>query len=83
LTRHIVLQWPLVLSAIWNDERSVWPPDGHYSLRIEVGYGTGPVPEIPVRGERLERIEEAILNWQSRAISNVADIMVPARRAEK
>lgn len=83
LTRFIVLQWPLVLSAIWNDERSVWPPGGRYSLRIEIGYGAELPPAIPVKGERLERIEEAILNWQKRAISNVADITVPARRAEK
>ena len=83
LTRLTLLQWPLVLSAIWNDERSVWPPAGHYSLRIEIGYGTEPVPAIPARGAHLERIEEAILNWQSRAISNVADIMIPVRRAEK
>jgi hypothetical protein len=82
LTRLIVLEWPLVLSAIWNDQRSVWPHGGHYSLRIEIGYGTAPVPAIPVRGERLERIEEAILSWQRRAISNVADIMVPVRRAK-
>jgi hypothetical protein len=75
IDKRLEISWPLQLNTIWNREPSVWPAAGRYRVRVEIGFGFTPHPT----GSDGEDVEDAVLDWQHRALSDAGELEVPPK----
>lgn len=76
LKRAVTLSWPQPLSRLWNAEHLAEPPPGEYKVTVRIGYAPTPKPEPPQTLD--EGVEAPVFAWQRDAVSEPADLVVPA-----